>query len=77
MVLVILICFLSAPVLADQSEEAARKAMEAAYVQSGINVRVNEFIENKVPKEYREVAAKVGYAATLIQQQRIEYRWEW
>lgn len=77
MVLVILICFLSAPVLADQSEEAARKAMEAAYVQSGINVQVNEYLESKVSKEYREMVARLGYAATMIQQQRIEYRWDW
>jgi len=57
-------------------EDAIKKSVEAAYKQSGIEENINKLIDRKIPKQYRDAAAKIAPIVKIVVNQEVEYKWE-
>ena len=60
----------------EAEEDAIKKSIEAAYKQSGLEENINKIIDRKVPKEYRDMAAKIAPIVKMVANQEVEYKWE-
>lgn len=60
----------------EAEETAIKKAIEAGYKQSGLEENINNIFERKVPKQYRDMAAKIAPIAKMVVNQEVEYKWE-
>lgn len=56
-------------------DEAIEKAALAAYKQSGTEEMVNKFVETKIPKEYRDMAAKLLPIFDIGINNKVELKW--
>jgi len=56
-------------------DEAIEKAALAAYKQSGTEEMVNKFVESNIPKEYRDMAAKLLPIFDIGINNKVELKW--
>lgn len=69
------ILLLAAPAQAGAMEEGIKKATEAFIIQYGIDKHVENYIKDKVPKEYLEFAQQWSLIGKIIVEQKVEYKW--
>lgn len=56
-------------------DEALQTAAIAAYKQSGTEAIMNKFVEDKVPKKYRDFVAKVVPVLDAGINSKVEFKW--
>lgn len=59
----------------DRYEEATKRALEAAYVQFGLQIAVEEFIERKTTKAARDAFGKWSAVARMLTEKKVQVGW--
>lgn len=63
------------PAQAYNEEEAAKAALTAAFKQSGIEDNVNKVIDKAVPETLKVIAERIGPAASMLINKRVDIKW--
>jgi hypothetical protein len=72
----LLLIFFALPCFASKEEEAMKAAAMAAYKQFVIEDNVIEIVRKKVPKQYKDLAEKLGPFLDVIVRQKVEGEWK-
>lgn len=71
----ILLIFLSLPCYATKEEDAVKNAASAFYKQFGMEQMVDKFVQDKIPKEIKDLSKTFGPFADVLIRQKVELKW--